>query len=810
MGLGRYVARRAVDPDAPPAMPRIAANKQTDIKDNRMRLAASEVPVPTAPNGGIRLSGSKTVFVQLAAGFNLVSIPLRTSSQVLADLFPNLPAGSEAWTWNAGNQEFQKGFQQELPFGHACIIYVPYPSLAVIFGDPNASSSIPFDMQTGWNLVGVPYEGSLDLSNQRVLINSVDTAFPDAVNAGSIGKVFTMDGETAVEVAATGKLSEFKGYWVYSAGEFLLQLRPTLLSGGEGAIGTDLLGWGLKSFASGMIGEVGSYGMSKLLSTFLPDPNAEVLAKLQEISNQLNKIDAQQQRMAVQLSNLSSQLSLSTEDVKNTIGDSVYVGPVRSFLDCHYDALTPGNSLNWFKQQTASAAAASQVSGSSKTLFAENLLGSWDVPKLFSNINNAIMGSGAADGVLDTFANKIILTSRPATLLDSYRAMETYFASLITMQLKCGELIGEAYNQLSTDPGTHGRYPSDSAKTWHQQVFQPAIAAEYQKFREVAERVAVSKLDITGINPPVRVPSEVQVMLGYVDFMLMDAMQEPEGMRLRVVVNPDVTSPLKTHLVVNNKPVPDLLLADPSVPSVQWRTVAGFQTYDSWSLVNSQRKVRFTNSWKMVRLIIPGYSTPGTAFSAIPAFNPEPEPTVQMVVSGLQKYDDAYNVVSAQGQGKVFGSIMVAARVNASLMLDPCSKAGDVTTEYTGSAQLSWSNCHALTVSTNVGQIEARADIPFTYVGATEQTSTFQADAAYTRGGPGYYIFELWDGTARLNLDGGPDATASKTFSYVTWKPGHTYVFKYGVSQSESNMAGGLFIQTKYTLTYLDTLMTPQ
>jgi len=54
----------------------------------------------------------QTVMLPLSGGITLISIPLRTDSQLLSDLLPNLPDGSRAWTWDAIQQQFVEGFDQ--------------------------------------------------------------------------------------------------------------------------------------------------------------------------------------------------------------------------------------------------------------------------------------------------------------------------------------------------------------------------------------------------------------------------------------------------------------------------------------------------------------------------------------------------------------------------------------------------------------------------------------------------------------------------------------------------------------------------
>jgi hypothetical protein len=754
--------RRVVfDPSTPP-QPKLPANPAL-----AGRAAASHL----GPRAVTSLTGSQRVFLPLQAGFNLVSIPLRTSSQMLSDLFPTLPDGSEVWTWDAQNQQFVEGFDQQLPFGQACYMYLPMPALVAIAGEANTSSAIPVDLKPGWNLVGVPYQANLDLSLQTVYVDNVQTQFTDAMSGQAITTVASVatDG-TVTKLGSSAALDEFKGYWMYSSGDNLLMLSPTLLGPGEASFGMTFMSWSLKSLGAGALG----WGAGQLLNMLIPDATAQALA---QIKQELDTILQGQAQIENELSALSTQLDTNTQEILQTIVDTSLVSPVRTDLKTHYDDILVGNSLAWFQQQAATPALAAAVTQQQKSDFANNVLGLWDFPDDFNKINTAIMGSIGSTGVIDTFANKIVLGSNSSTLIDRYKVMQAYFAELIGLQVKCGILIQNAYNAKATPAPAKGTNSKD-AQDWYDSVFKPAIAQEYQYFDQVVERIAVSSVALAS-NPgdaSVVVPKEVQVMLGYADYAMADALSEPDGMRVHVLINPDLPAPALNVMRGG---------ASTATPVTGWRTVTGNRSYDSWGLVNNQRVMQITKNWQLAKINLTGYSS-GDSLVVNPLFNTVLDALTYPVSSKLGTYDSTY---AAATSGRVFGSVMVAVRGGAGSMLDPCSAIGPVNTvadapvgtTSPASTGAPLKPCGQLSIS-GFAQLVS-VSLPFQYAGnvlapgpVTWQSKTWDTGTGFV----GKYYLELWEGGTLLNQasgGAGGNFAAWQTAQNVQFTPGHSYAF---------------------------------
>jgi len=651
------------------------------------------------------------------------------------------------------------------------------PALVVVAGETNTSSAIPVDLKPGWNLVGVPYQASLDLSQQSVFVNNVQTQFPDAMSSQAITTVALVgiDG-TVTKLGSSDTLEEFKGYWMYSNGDNLLMLSPAALGPGDASFGMTFMSWGLDKLGGGAL----SWGAGQLLSSLIPSATAEALAR---IESALNQIEQGQVQIENELSLLSNQVSISTKEIEQTIVDTVNVSAVRVDLMTYYDDIVPGQSLGWFTQQAATPALAAAVTQAQKTSFALNVLNTWRFPRDLNNIKIAVLGSAASEGVIDSFADKILLSSNSSsTLIDRYKALQSYFAELIGLQIKCATLVENAYNQLATDPSTQALYPAGSAQTWHDSTFQPTIAQEYQYFNQVVERIAAFSVVLASKpgEPAVVVPKEVQVILGYADYAVADALKEPDGMRVHVLINPDLPAP-KLNVIRG--------AVSTATPLTGWRTVAGNQSYDSWGLVNNQRQMQITNNWQIAKINLSGYSS-GESVDVVPLFNSVLDGLTYDIPSKLGTYDPTYTAATS---GRVFGSMMVAVRGSAGGMLDPCAAIGPVNTirsYFFNTATTSPAStgaplkpCGQLSINGTSSKDLLSVTMPFVYAGnvpapgpVTWQSYTFDSGAGFV----GDYYLELRDGDTLLNQasgGAGGNFAAWQTAQNVRFTPGHTYSF---------------------------------
>ncbi len=772
-------------PDGPPALPLPApfSSRGAMLGPQHWKRVAQDA---TDPN-------QQTVMLPLSAGISMISIPLRTQSQLLSDLLPNLPDGSRVWTWDAIAQQFVEGFDQELPLGQGAILYVPTPAVITITGDTDFSTEIPVDLQNGWNLVGVPYGTPLSLSSQTVYAEGISTPFNDAVNQGDL-----QDWPVSIAVDASGGFQKLgpddsfqpmAAYWVFSNDAELLELQPGLL-GAE----PFTKAWALDKLG----GLVVQFAASQLFAQLEPDPNQAVLDQLAAISQQIQNVQDTQSFMVGQLSNLERAISLTSAEIQQKIGEQP-IEAVRSKLETQYDGVDPNNpdappaaidygSYMWFVQTGLDPKEAYKITNQEKVRWDLKVLETEDYPTKFAVIKNAIIPLSGS-GVLDNYAQQIVLGTKGGTLENRFQAMQEYFNTLLGLQFKCMVLITSALTDLANNPESPRVYSADSAENWRKTNYVPAIQKEVNRFRSAVETALVGSLVIgkKGDDPAVSVPRAVQdVAMRQADFMVMNLLQEAPGLRVRVLVSPDM-NPNNTYSLLSGPYAYAPTL--PSTDSGLWKRVNGVSPYDSWQIDNATSMPKFfvQKDWLMWK---PASFPPITKY---PCSNYQP---CRFFINDAWKVTDQrpnytdYNVryVDAEGNpaqsGTPFGSLVLVLRASANSILTvkagqksgTCLNRSAVITTGGYPNKFSIQNCG--------GTMTISQRIPFLFGGGSPSLGDWEMNMDYQRDGnlqKWYGIIRLKDGDTILS-DINTTFQASGTYSAekknIQWLTGRTYSFE--------------------------------
>lgn len=766
-------------PDGPPPLPFPApfASRGQMLGSQQWKRVAQDTPDPN----------QQTVMLPLSAGITVISIPLRTQSQLLSDLLPNLPSGSRVWTWDAEQQQFVEGFDQQLPEGQGAVLYLPSPTVVSITGDPELSDRFPVDLQHGWNLVGVPYSVPLLRSSQTVYSAGMSAGFNDAVNNGDLGPdVFSLDSRGQQAVGENDLFHPMDAYWVYSNDAELLELQPLRL-------GIAVPPWVLEKIGGTLI----QFGGSYLLSYLKPDPNQAVLDQLATVSAQIQNVQDTQSFMVGRLSDLENKMDLNAEATQQLIGEQP-IEAVRTNLKVDYDGTKPYESFMWFQNAVIKAnqnppdkSDLNLINDQVKVDFDRKVIGETgpvDYQKQFQAIYNAI-NPIRQRGVLDNYAKQIVLGRNQLTLEQRYMAMEQYFDTLLGYQAKCMILVTNAYNDLAQNPKAPRPYPAAYAEQWRTGTYVPAIKDEVNRFRTAVETILVGSLTIRsqGSDPAVSVPPEVQdVIMSRTDFLAMKLLQEAPGLRLRVLVAPDM-NPSNTYQVVSR--AYNYGVALPSTDSGLWTRVAGVTPYDSWQIdpPTSMPKFFVQKDWLMWK---PAAFPGGTSY---PCSRYQP---CRFFIYDAWKLTDqtpaAYkdlNVrfVDDNGQpaqsGTSFGSLVLVLRATANTMLTV--KSGQT------SGVCSNRNVFIVNDSANEfvikdcrGAMTINGQVPFLFGGGTPSLGDWEMNMDYQQAGnllKWYGIIRLTDGNSILsdiNTTFKPSGSYSRETKNIQWLTGRTYSFQ--------------------------------
>jgi hypothetical protein len=609
----------------------------------------------------------QTALIPLAPGLSMISIPLQTTSDVLSDLMPNLPEGSRVWTWSATHQEFVEGFDAHLPFGEGCLLYVPQPTILSVTGTPTTATATHVELAPGWNLIGVPSTSSLPLAVQSVYVDFGENTIFDAMDSGAFGPTITTLGPNGyINIVGSDQelLESTRAYWVYSDGNAeLLKLRQPLLQVFEPTFGQ----W----FAA----QLGQAGLKWALGTAYDNLNPNSTQnQLQDIKDTLGSITTTLKNVQTSLADLSNKVSNAENSILTTFGaDRIAVA--KRNVELHFDSDASSDSFNYYVKYPLQATDANKITYSLNVLRKKD----FDAPDSYLIVRDAIIGDDVQSPIMDLFADRIVINFKAGSdLQDRYDAMQLYFSRLIGYQLKLSTMIKGAYDTLVKAPESarDGFMVAPDEAANFQKKFTADMQREYEAYRASVERIAASRMIHNRDTNPVQgassssLDAQTQVMLGKLDFMMLNAFGEPGGVRIRVMVSPD-TNPDNTYTLFE-RDGPKIPL--PAVNSGAWTRVtvtmlpAGVSaSYDSWRL-GSDSLPEFTaqNAWLVYRTRLSvntinmfdkyGLLERGDLVGVKPGY-----------------FDQNYKRVGANAGGTQFGSYTLVRRASAANMLQFCS-----------------------------------------------------------------------------------------------------------------------------------------
>ena len=673
---------------APPPLPLpVSAGASRGAMLRAPHWIRSRAVGPTAGN---------TVLLPLSAGLTLISIPVHTQSTVLSDMLQNLPTGSRVWIWNASTQQFVEGFDQELPLGQGAVLYVPAPTVVMVTGDDDSSTEIPVDLQNGWNLIGVPYATPLSRSAQYVYVASIRTALNDAVNHGDLGQsIFSLDVRGQQVVGEDESFQPMNAYWVYSQNADLLELQP--LRALRGSAETEFAIWAVKA-----VGGAGlNFAAGQLFRLINGDPNQGLIDQLKGISDAIEDIKATQQSMLDQQKAAAQTIQLDIAKINTTVEQQALLD-VDVHLSTYLRNPTFKDSLEWFIQNQTKNVDQLKAAGAldDRTQFSYRVIRQYGMLNDFNAVANRVQGINGTS-ILDNFINNIVISNATNTTLeDRYRAMESYFTWTIGLQVECATLITNAYEQLESSP-QYGKEFAGAAADFRNNIYFPALQKEAAKFQSLVETIVARELALptNADQAPVAVSRSVQeLILPRMDFMLMNLVGQPPGLRARILASPDMNS-TNTYVIQWGSTDRAQLRSAAVLASTTtacgsalaqdcWRPFVGPKLYDSWrrypaNLAWSEFFV--TKNWNLLQTAVPAQPGTRTLIDVKDSFRVldwRRDYGYQVIDFQKMGVDSSGNLVPSQN-GVLFGSVILTKRASADSMLQiPGSDRPTVTHNY--------------------------------------------------------------------------------------------------------------------------------
>ncbi|MCX5970175.1 MAG: S8 family serine peptidase [Coprothermobacterota bacterium] len=164
----------------------------------------------------------KSFPLDLFAGWNMVSLPLQTSSSSPAEVFASLAPGWRLYAWDAAVARYRGQGEVTLSGGAGfwlkSTMTVTYPIVGMI----RTSTPWVIGMEKGWNLIGNPYELPVTLAACRVSLQGEEVSLAEAAIRGWLQlPLFHWDGVAYHGLNAEDSIFAGWGCWLKAAREGL-------------------------------------------------------------------------------------------------------------------------------------------------------------------------------------------------------------------------------------------------------------------------------------------------------------------------------------------------------------------------------------------------------------------------------------------------------------------------------------------------------------------------------------------------------------------------------------------------------------
>ncbi|MEI6309542.1 MAG: hypothetical protein WCP58_07880, partial [bacterium] len=171
-----------------------------------------------------------TVTYSLQPNWNMISLPLTTSSTDPQEVFGGLPSPWYLFEWDPLGGTYIGKELISLDLGAGYWLKVPTAVEYPVSGQPNGAAQTGIDLGLGWNLIGVPYQGTIPWGAVRTSKDGgAMVTLDQAVSSDWIqGMFFHWSGSEYAMLTTGGNFQSLFGYWVKAkiSGVRLVFLQP--------------------------------------------------------------------------------------------------------------------------------------------------------------------------------------------------------------------------------------------------------------------------------------------------------------------------------------------------------------------------------------------------------------------------------------------------------------------------------------------------------------------------------------------------------------------------------------------------------
>ena len=328
---------------------------------------------------------------------------------------------------------------------------------------------------------------------------------------------------------------------------------------GVSIAGSGFASWVIKEIGSGIIAYVTGDSMGWLLS-FVGGNNTDqaFVDAVGQMNQKLDMVITELGEIEEALAGLIIQINIDTDEIKN-IEQQFNIADPQNIINNTYDNMKgvfTADKIGTSAGKTASKDTADDILSTSGS----------NIDQQMYDVHAGIMGAtpGVGDGAMDAFTNVLVDHTGDGQLLNRYKALETYFNRLVTVQTKGLSLVVEALHARDSQQVARGMPPVDyegTAKQWMDNKFTPWMEDEVEEFLRCTARLVIAECDLrTDAGAVVSfLPGDAEEIFKRADFIAAQIApaRHPFGAVVRLIGEPDtIKSLIADYKVMANRGTP--------------------------------------------------------------------------------------------------------------------------------------------------------------------------------------------------------------------------------------------------------------
>ena len=326
----------------------------------------------------------------------------------------------------------------------------------------------------------------------------------------------------------------------------------------EGA-GFDAASWLIEAIGSGIISYVTGDSAGWLLS-FVGGDNTDqaFVDAVDDMNKKLDQVLADLVAIEAELEAIMQLIQISTDEIKN-IEQQFLIAEPQNIVNNTYDnmkGMFTADKIGTPAGKTASQDTTDDILSTGRT----------NIDQQMYDIHAGIMGStpGIGNGAMDAFTTTLVDHTGDGQLLNRYKALETYFERLVTVQAKGLSLMVEALHARDNGQAGSGMAPEDyqgTAQQWMDDKFTPYMEDEIEEFLRCTARLVIAECDLrtdaAAIGP--FLPGDAAAIFKRADFIAAQISPARHGFGavVRVIGEPDTVKSLIAdyHVMMDDFPM---------------------------------------------------------------------------------------------------------------------------------------------------------------------------------------------------------------------------------------------------------------